>query len=179
MRKWNAFLTAGILVLFLVHGILGSFQLFGIGDTAAKTIARAAETLIWLHTLIGVKLTVDTLRVRKKTGVGYFRENALFWARRISGFVIMVLLMFHFNAFGDNSGALYRLKVFDGIKLATQLLLVLSIALHVITNVKPALISFGIKSWKERTGEILVILSVLLLFMAAAFIVYYLRWNSV
>ena len=178
MRKWNACLTAAILLLFLVHGILGSFQLFGLGDTAAKTIARVAEGLIYIHALIGLKLTVDTLRVRKKTGVGYFKENALFWARRISGFAILVLMAFHFNAFGETSGALYRLKVFDGLKLATQLLLVMTIALHIITNVKPALISFGIKSWRARTGEILVILSVLLLVMAAAFIVYYLRWNG-
>ena len=178
MRKWNAVLTAVILVLFLIHAILGSFQLFGIGNTAGKAIARAAEILIWIHVLIGVKLTVDTLRAQHKAGARYFRENALFWARRISGFAVMVLLLFHFNAFGDNSGPLYRLRVFDSTKLISQLLLVLSIALHVITNVKPALIAFGIKSWKARTGEILAILSVLLLVIAAAFIVYYLRWNT-
>ena len=177
MRKWNAVLTAVILVLFLIHAILGSFQLLGTGSTAGKSIARAAEVLIWIHVLIGVKLTVDTLRIQHKTGARYFRENALFWARRISGFAVMVLLVFHFGAFGDNSGPLYRLRVFDSAKLVAQLLLVLAIAVHVITNVKPALISFGIKSWKARTGEILAIISVLLLVMAAAFIVYYLRWN--
>ena len=179
MRKCNAVLTAAILVLFLIHAILGGFQLFGVGGTAVKGVAWAALALIVAHTAIGIKFTADTLRVWKKTGVSYFRENRLFWARRISGFAIMLLLAFHLTAFGDSSGNAYRLKWFDGSKLAAQLLLVAALALHVITNVKPMLISFGVRSLKPRTGDILFVLSVLLLFFAGAFIAYYLRWNAV
>ena len=178
MRKWNAILTAAILLLFLVHAVLGGFQLLGVGSTAVKIIAWICVGLIAVHTVIGAKLTADTLRVRKKTGVGYFRENTLFWARRVSGFAVMVLLAFHLTAFGDNSGAQYRLAWFDTGKLITQILLVAAIALHVLSNVRPMLISFGIRSLKERAGDILVILSAVMLFLAAAFIVYYLRWNS-
>lgn len=177
MRKWNAILTAAILVLFLAHAILGGFQLLGVGSTALRAVAWAAVGLVAVHTALGIKLTADTLRVRKRTGVGYFRENTLFWARRISGFAVMVLLVFHLTAFGDSSGAAYRLAWFDTAKLVTQLLLVAAVALHVLSNVKPMLISFGIRGLKERAGDILVILSVVMLFLAAAFIVYYLRWN--
>ena len=178
MRKWNAILTAAILALFLVHAILGGFQLFGVGSTAVKGIAWAALVLIVVHTAIGIKYTADTLRVWKKTGVSYFRENLLFWARRVSGFAVMILLVLHLTAFGDTSGGAYRLKWFDGARLTVQLLLVAAIALHVLTNVKPMLISFGVRSLKERTGDILFVLSVLLLFFASAFIAYYLRWNT-
>ena len=69
------------------------------------------------------------------------------------------------------------MRWFTDCKLATQLLLIAAIAVHVITNVKPMLISFGVLSLKKHVGDILFVLSVLLLFMAAAFIVYYLRWN--
>ena len=178
MRKWNAVLTGAILTLFLVHAILGSFQLLGVGSTAVKVVAWIAVGLIALHTVIGVKLTADTLKVRKRTGVGYFRQNTLFWARRISGFAVMVLLAFHLTAFGDNSGAQYRLQWFDTAKLLTQLLLIASLALHLLSNVRPMLISFGIRSLRERVGDILFILSTVMLFLAAAFIVYYIRWNS-
>ncbi|MBR1497311.1 MAG: pilus assembly protein PilX [Oscillospiraceae bacterium] len=179
MRKCNAILTAAILLLFLLHAILGSFQLAGLGGTAAKPVAWAAAVLILVHTGIGVKFTADTLRVWKKTGVSYFRENRLFWARRISGFAVMALLLFHFTAFGDSGGAAYRLKYFGRGRLAAQLLLVAAIALHVLTNVKPMLISFGVRSLKPRAGDILFVLSVLLLFFTAAFVVYYLRWNQI
>ena len=178
MRKWNAVLTGAILALFLVHAILGGFQLLGVGSTAVKAVAWIAVGLIVVHAGLGVKLTVDTLKVRKRTGVGYFRQNTLFWARRLSGFAVMILLAFHLTAFGDNSGAQYRLQWFDTAKLVTQLLLVAAIALHVLSNVRPMLISFGIRSLRERTGDILLILSAVMIFLAAAVIVYYLRWNS-
>mgnify|MGYP002627175673 CR=1 FL=1 len=178
MRKLNAVLTAAIMLLFLAHAILGGFQLLGVGSTAVKALAWICVGLIAVHTVIGIRLTADTLRVRKKTGVGYFRENTLFCARRVSGFAVMVLLVFHITAFGDNSGAQYRLRWFDTAKLITQLLLTGTLALHILSNVKPVLISFGVRRLKERAGDILLILSVLLLFMAAAFIVYYIRWNS-
>ena len=179
MRKFNAILTALIFVLFLIHAVLGSFQLMGVGNTAAKWAAWAALVLIAVHTVIGAKLTVDTLRVQRKTGVSYFKENRLFWARRISGLAIMALLAFHLTAFGEMGSGVYRLKWFDTGKLVTQLLLAAALAVHVISNVKPMLIAFGIRSLRARAGDILVILSVLLLFMAAALVVYYLRWNSV
>ena len=177
MRKYNAILTAVILLLFLVHAVAGAFQLIGWGPTAFKAAARVALVLCAVHAAVGVKLTADTLRVWKKTGVGYFRENRLFWARRVSGLAVMVLLCFHFAAFGDTSRAVYRLQYFGGAKLAGQMLLVAALAVHVLSNVKPMLISFGIRALRPRAGDILLVLSVLLLVFAAAFAVYYLRWN--
>ena len=176
MRKWNALVAALILLLFLIHGILAGFQLLGVGNTAAKWAAWAALALIAVHTIIGVKLTADALRVWKKTGAPYLRQNTLFWARRVSGFAVMVLLAFHLTAFGSGSGGVYRLKAFDGPRLTAQLLAA-AVALHVISNVKPLLISFGARRLRPMAGDILAVLSVLMLFMAAAFNVYYLRWK--
>ena len=99
MRRINSLLTLLILVLFLLHGIFGAFQLFGIGATALKGLARAALTLTVVHALIGVKLTYDSIRVWRKTGAAYFRENRMFWTRRISGLAVLVLLVFHMLAF--------------------------------------------------------------------------------
>ena len=177
MRKWNAILTAAIMALFLLHGIFGAFQLFGVGSTALKAVAWTALALVAAHTVIGVKLTADSLRVWKQTGVGYFRQNKLFWARRISGFAVMVLLAFHMTAFGYSNSGAYRLRWFTDFKLATQLLLMVTLAIHILMNVRPMLISFGVRGLRRYVGDILFVLSVLLLFMAAAFVVYYLRWN--
>ena len=145
--------------------------------TAHRILAWIAVVLILLHTVIGIRLTVDTLRSVRKSGISYPKENRLFWARRISGLGVMILLGFHFGAFTSRTGEVFRLAEFDRFKLAVSLLLVVVIAFHVITNVKPMLISFGIRSLKERAFDILFILSVLLLLMAFGFIIYYLRWN--
>lgn len=180
MRKWNAILSAGILVLFLLHGVTGGFQLAGIlpgGSTVRSVLSWLLVILLLVHAVIGVKLTGDTIAACKKSGVSYFKENKLFWARRISGFAVFVFIFFHVILFLGKNGEAYRLKFFGKLQLATQLLLVASVGLHVITNVNPLFIAFGRKGLKEYAVDILIILSVLLLFMGFAFLIYYIRWN--
>ena len=60
-----------------------------------------------------------------------------------------------------------------------QVLFVLSIALHVLTNVRPMLISLGIRPLKRYVPDILIVLSIVLLVFIAAFIIYYLRWKAI
>lgn len=177
MRKWNAVLTVVILLLFLAHAVFGGVLLLGTETTVAKALSHPLATLIAAHIVLGIALTADTLRVWRKTGVAYFRENRLFWARRISGLAVMALLLFHIGAFGWTERGVYHLRRFSASRLAAELLLVLSLAVHVIANVKPALISLGVRRLKGAAGSILFVLSALLLGMAAAFIAYYLEWN--
>ncbi len=178
MRKFNAILTALIMVLFLLHAVFGAMELVGAGYNALKIAARVCFVLVVVHTVIGIKLTVDTLRVSRKTGVSYLRENRLFWARRISGLAVMILLCFHMFAFGKTTDGVFQLKPFTTVKLTAQILLVLSIALHVLTNIRPALIAFGARGLKRHTGDILIVLSIVLLVFITAFIIYYLHWHS-
>lgn len=177
MRKWNTIISLTALVLLLLHGILGSFQLIGAGSTSVKVLAWIAVVLIAIHAVLGVKFTADSLRVWKKTGTGYFRENRLFWARRISGFATLIFLLFHVTAFSAGGEVAYRLQWFTQAKLVLQLLLASSLALHIITNIRPLMLSLGVRGGRRWMGDALFVLAVLLLFMAAAFVVYYLRWN--
>ncbi len=180
MRKFNAILSMGIVVLFLIHAIIGAFQLTSIlsgGSQILKVLAWTMVVLILIHTVIGCKLTTDTLKACKKSGTSYFKENHLFWLRRFSGFAIMIFIICHLLIFAGNGGEVVRLHVFEGLELATQLLLVVSIAVHVLSNIKPLMIAIGARGGKEFFVDILLILSVVLVFMGIAFIIYYLRWN--
>ncbi len=181
MRKFNAILTAAIMVLFLVHAVAGGFQLAGWlagGSVIPQTAAWAMTVLVGIHTLLGIKLTANTLKAIRSSGASYYKQNRLFWLRRISGLAVMLFLIVHVVIFeGKGEGSSYRLSLFEGVQLASQILLVVSLALHILSNLKPAMLSFGIKSCKELGLDLLVVLSVLLLLMGAAFVVYYLRWN--
>ena len=177
LRKLNAVITALIMLLFVVHGVLGTFQMLGAGGPGHKRIAQIMAVLILIHVIIGVKYTIDTLKVRQKTGTSYFRENRLFWARRISGLSVMLFMVFHMFSFTTTVEGQTRLLRFDGLRMALQILLVVSLAVHIISNAKPLLISFGIRRLRERAFDILFVASVLLLFMAGGFFVYYLRWR--
>ena len=177
MRKLNVIISHIIILLFIIHGVLGAMSLAGIGHINPKQIAWVMVGLIFVHTVIGTVLTVKTLYVMKKTGVPYFKDNSLFWARRVSGFAIMLLIFFHITAFSYKTYGVYRLKQFTFCRFAVQMLLLISVAVHIITNIRPLLIGLGVKSLKERAGDILLFVSIMLLFMAAGFIIYYLRWN--
>ena len=178
MRKWNAVLSALVLLLFILHGVLGAFQLSGLGNTVSKGLSHSAMFLAALHACIGVKLTWDTLQAQRKAGAAYWKENRLFWARRLSGLAVLVLLVFHLFAFSYTTPEGYtRLAWFSAGKLASQLLLAAAVAVHVLANLRPLLISFGVKRLGAWAGELLFALSLLLLLMAAAFVIYYLRWN--
>ena len=181
MRKANVILCIGILVLFLVHGILGGFQVIGVtagGNDFLKGLTWVLLALVGVHGVIGTKYTVDTLRALKKSGKSYFKENRLFWARRISGFAVMLFVVIHAVIFlGKGSGENYRLNYFGTLQLISQILMVISVAVHVICNIKPLFISLGSKGIRAYLCDILFILSVVMLFCGVAMVIYYLRWN--
>lgn len=115
----------------------------------------------------------DSEAIRKM----YLKQNAIFWARRASGLAILILLFFHIGLFGKVQNGTYILFPFTTVKMVTQLLFVAAIFVHIFINIRPLLVSLGIISYKERRGDIYLILSVLLLFIAGAVIFYYIGWQ--
>lgn len=180
MRKWNAMISMGIIVLFLIHAITGGLQLTGLmagGNQILKVLSWILVVLIALHVIIGIKLTADSLLACKKAGVSYFKENKLFWTRRISGFAVMIFVILHIILFmGDSSGEAYRLSLFASPQLIVMILFVISVAIHVLTNIKPLMIALGNKGLKEFAVDILLIIAAFLVFSGVAFIIYYIRW---
>ena len=166
-----------MLALFVLHGVLGTLNMMNIAPIIVKALSRTMLALIGVHALISIGLSVKAVVTAAKTHAPYFRQNRLFWARRLSGALIMLLVFFHMTAFGYTSGGVFRLVPFDVFRLITQLLFLLSVALHIITNVKPMLITFGVRKLRPKAGDILFFVSAAMLFMAVGFIIYYIRWQ--
>lgn len=114
--------------------------------------------------------------VRRKL---YGKQNALFWARRTSGLAILLMLFFHIGVFGRVQDGVYILFPFTTVRLLTQLLLVASVFVHLLLNLRPLLVSLGIVRDKEQRGDLYLILSILVLFAAGSIILYYIGWNNV
>lgn len=178
MRKINTILSVLLLVIFMLHGLMGSFMLLGIGSSAGKILAWVGVAVLAAHTVIGVILTINTLKISKNAGNSSLKQNAVFWARRASGLAILILMFFHIGLFGGVQDGIYILFPFTTVKLITQLLLVAALFIHLFINIRPLLVSLGIISYKERRGDIYLILSVLLLFSAGAVIIYYIGWHT-
>jgi hypothetical protein len=180
MRRLNGIISMGIIVLFLIHGIAGGFQVMGIipgGSAFLKILTWFMIAMIVVHMVIGIILTVHTIRILKKAGVNYIKENTLFWVRRITGFMLILFIFLHLALFIQTGEGFFRLGYFGIPELIGQILMLCVLALHLLSNVKPSAISLGLYIEKEYARDILLILSIVLAFCTVAFVIYYFRWN--
>lgn len=183
MRKINARLSAAIMGLFLIHMVWGVFVMLGIvagGNPVFRILTYLMSAMIALHILIGCKLTYDTLTAIKKSGVSYAGANRLFWIRRISGFAMVVFVAAHIWLFsGRELEGAFLMPHFNVMALLTQIGMVLSLLVHLTTNIRPLKIALGIEDRKDFKTDVLIVLSVLLLLAGGAFVLYFLRWRAV
>lgn len=178
MRRINTFLTIGIILSFLFHAIAGSIRLFGADAGSPIIAAWVCMVFVVLHVIVTTILTVKTLIAIKKSGKSYFRDNLLFWTRRISGFALLIPLVMHMLIFSGTGDDSYRLVFFHSGRLIAQILLIAALALHILTNLHPLLLGLGVKQHKMFSVDMLFVISVLLIFCCGAFCVYYLRWMA-
>jgi hypothetical protein len=71
----------------------------------------------------------------------------------------------------------FRLGYFGVPQLTGQILMLLALAIHLLSNIKPVAVALGIYGGKGYVRDILLILAIVLAVCAVAFVVYYLRWN--
>ncbi len=143
-----------------------------------QVISGLMGCLVILHVVISCLLTVKTLRIQKKAGVTYPQENRLFWVRRISGFALMFFILAHVFLFtGKEVDGVYLLKEITVARLIMQLLMVLSLLVHLISNIRPLRVALGWKDAKGLRWDVALVISVLLLLAAVAFGIYFVRWH--
>ena len=179
LKQANALVSAAILVLFAFHGIGNALQLFGVGSVVPEAIGWTMVGLACAHTAIGVVLTARTLREQARAGTAYPGLNKRFWAVRASGLALVVCVAFHVLVFGGPQGEFVRLAFFGHAELAMHLLLVASLAVHVLCNLEPLLIDLGLPAPHGRAADAVVVFALLLVIMAAAFVFYFVRWSVI
>ena len=183
MRRINAIITALIMILFLVHMIWGGLELIGVvagGSSLFSVISWTMLGLIVIHIIIAIKLTADTIRACRLSGVSYFKQNKVFWIRRISGVALLLFIAIHVLIFmGDSSDGLFLLAEFTVFRLITQILMVISLIVHLLTNIPPLRIAFGLEDKGNLRTDIILILGLLLLLAAITFVIYFIRWMIV
>lgn len=179
MRKINAILGPLMIILLVIHGVWGSFQLSGIipgGNIIRRILSYILVAAVVLHMVIGIKLTADTLISLKHAKASYFKNNLEFWIRRFSGLALILFIIWHMIIFAGGSGEIFRLQLFGGLQLFAHILLVVALIIHLLFNIKPLFIALGIAD-RRFVKDVMIILTILLVLFAVAFIIYYLRWN--
>ena len=179
LRQANAVVSALMLSLFLLHAVGNSFQLIGEGRPLSEGLSHVLLALVMAHVVIGALLTVCTLRAQRAAGVAYPGLNRRFWAVRISGLLIALLIGVHLLIFWRTSAGPVRLALFAEPQLVASVLLVLAIAVHALCSAEPLLIALGVREPRLRAADMALALALLLAFMVLAFVMYYLRWAVV
>lgn len=177
MRKWNNILARIIILLFLLHGLMGSLMLLGFSTVSFAPLSWLLLAAVVLHGIFGIFSTFPAVRSGKESGRWYLRQNAAFWTKRFSGLAIMILLVFHVTAYTTNVNGRFFLKEFTRIRLLLQLLFLLAIFIHLAVSIKSMLIAKGTIKFKERTVDWMLVLSVMMLFFTVAVIAYYIQWQ--
>ena len=170
MRKFNTILVLIIMILLLDHIIFGGLHLLGAGTNVFKPVALLMLILVFIHAVVSMIITIRAEKAGMKTKARYNEENKQFWSRRTSGMAIVVFALMHAHSMiKDENGVpnIARLPKFFNLALP---LLILSVGLHLISNVKPLLISLGIKIGKK---EIIINIIILLITLFAMFALIY------
>lgn len=179
MRKINTILGPVLIILLLIHVISGSLQLTGLipgGSAIRNVLSIILLAVTGIHGIIGIKLTVDTFIAGRHGGRSPFKDNELFWIRRITGFAIVFLVIYHVIVFSGGQGEVFRLNTFEGLQLAAHIILTIAVAVHVMAGIKPLCMALGIAD-RRFIKDALIVLSVIMLVCAVSFVYYYLRWN--
>ena len=67
MRRINGILAVAVLIMFIVHGIFGALNMMNIAPLIAKVLSHTMLTLIAVHAVISVGLSVQSVRSAVRT----------------------------------------------------------------------------------------------------------------
>ena len=177
MRKWNNLLARVIILLFLLHALMGSLMLLGISTITLKPLSWLLFGVVILHGIFGIISTIPSIRTARKTGQWFLKENVAFWTKRISGIAILLLLSLHITAYTTSVNGKFFLKEFTMCRMIAQILLILSIFIHLMVSIRSMLIAKGTIKFKERTVDWMLVLSIMMIIFTIAVVAYYIQWQ--
>lgn len=169
MRKANLIITHLIIILFAVHAVLDSLALLEICFIILKPLARVLFTLVAVHAVLGFILMGQTIAGETHSHTFYPVQNRDFQIRRISGILLMILIIIHMTGYLTAPVNEFGAPVLSLFSLISNILMVPVLAVHLITNLKPLFLGSG---FKNRTAARIyaILMSVILLAAAAGFI---------
>lgn len=177
MRKWNSRLARLIIVLLLLHASIGAFALTGISIVYNNILAYLLAAAVILHAVLSMAATVPAFKSRMRGGRWHMRENSTFWIKRATGVAILLMMFYHFGVYTETVDGEFILREFTAFRLATQIVFILVIFIHIFAGIKGMLIAGGNVKYRERMWDWILVLSIFMLFFCAAVVIYFITWR--
>ena len=150
MRKINAILALLAALLFFDHAVFGGLLSLGAEIEVKKPIALVLTAVAAVHGIISLIVTFKKGKTTARPGASYWKENLTYWSRRISGIVILLVLLFHGHAMVIGSDGIRKIDKMQPAGGVINMLLPVSVCIHLLTNVRPMLIALGIRITKTK-----------------------------
>lgn len=106
-----------------------------------------------LHTALGGAATVSALKSGARGSRLHLRENSTFWIKRVTGVAILLMAFYHFSVYTGVEDGEFVLKEFTAFRMATQIIFVLVIFIHIFVSVKGMLVAGGVVKFRERMWD--------------------------
>ena len=160
MRKFNTVIVLLIMLLFIDHITFGSLHFLGTKFGIAAPFAMTMMILVLIHAAVSIIITIRAEVAGFKTKARYNKENRQFWLRRVSGMAILVLAIAHVVLMQKGSDGVPKISRMPKVFNLLLPLLLLSVGVHISQNIRPLLISMGVKNRekKEKIIKLLIIL---------------------
>ena len=169
MRKINTIITILIILLLCDHLLFGSLYMLGTGAGVITGMAHTLILLVIIHALISMIVTLRAEKAGFKTKARYNRENREFWLRRTSGVCVLVFALMHAYSMQKNERGIPNIAFMPKIFELTLVLLLISAAVHMFVNIRPLLISLGVRNIDRKERIIRFVFIVFVIFGMASY----------
>ena len=177
MRRINKHVSALMLIAFLLHAVFGSLEFVGAWSKTIQTLTMVFAFvflgLFLAHTFIGVALASKSAGNMRQSKTIYFRENAAFWVRFISGLALTAFALAHAIIFLGIMWQWFPMGSVMTPMLVIDIFLGISLLAHLLFSMRALLIDWGIKTNKIAVVAIAILIVALCAYLIASFVVFY------
>ena len=175
MKKVNSVISLLLIIMVFVHGIFASLLMIGVIEKPNPIPAVICLVLLLIHIILSIKLTVKTVKDAMSSGDKYEVENKMFVIRRLSGVIMVLLLIAHLVFYFGPQIENFTSTPFTVVQLVLLILLVISLIVHIVTNIRPLMVSLGVVSSDAIRAVLCIFVTSALLLMATSSVVFFLK----
>lgn len=175
MKKVNSIISLLLIIMVFVHGVFASLLMLGVMDKPNPIPAFICLGLLLIHIVLSCILTSKTVKEAVSSGDKYEIQNKMFIIRRASGVLMILLVIAHLVFYFGPQVENFATAPFTVAQLVLLILLVISLIVHITTNIRPLMVSLGVSSPKAVRVVLIVFVVAALLLMATSSVVFFLK----
>lgn len=148
MYRIHALFAVLLLVLLVLHLAAAAVTLLTAAFFAQEMLRCFFFAVVCMHGLLALWRVLRGKGLREL--MAYPGKNKTYWLRVGSGIAVFLLLLIHRTLWTEQTGFGLLPKNFTQGSLVVQMLFLIVLATHIMSNIRPLLLDFGVDSVRRR-----------------------------